>query len=329
MLLLQTSAASSSHALTVHHAYARLGDLKAQLRHLQAAAAAELAQQQVEKRQAEQLEAEQQQAQRAEAAKQEAEASKAENLHIQQGQHRKKQVDSAAQHVSSRLPAVEAPTSALKQTSAPSHAQHGAMSSGSSIVHVAREPVPLESIPLSKPRQAVQSAPKSLLEIQAEQEAESAQAAAAKAAVSSPAKRRNKPGHLPSASSPAQQSSSDSKSQARVLQVKRQKPGQNPAANIPAANVAAAIPVKVLPLPRNAAGKAAAAEAVAAPAKIKLMARPQVGIRPCCTHSPCCLPFPGLQAESTRARTIRLCSGDLQQQRVRLPLSTCYSSSLV
>ncbi|KAL0031856.1 hypothetical protein WJX79_000268 [Trebouxia sp. C0005] len=40
MLLLRTSAASNSPHLTLHHAFARLADLKAQLRHLQAAAAA-------------------------------------------------------------------------------------------------------------------------------------------------------------------------------------------------------------------------------------------------------------------------------------------------
>ncbi|KAL0054989.1 hypothetical protein WJX82_005498 [Trebouxia sp. C0006] len=39
MLLLRTSAASNSPHLTLHHAFARLADLKAQLRHLQAAAA--------------------------------------------------------------------------------------------------------------------------------------------------------------------------------------------------------------------------------------------------------------------------------------------------
>ena len=58
MLLLRTSAASNSPHLTLHHAFARLADLKAQLRHLQAAAAVEAAQQLQE-----QLQAQRQQAQ--------------------------------------------------------------------------------------------------------------------------------------------------------------------------------------------------------------------------------------------------------------------------
>lgn len=52
MLLLRTSAASNSPHLTLHHAVARLADLKAQLRHLQAAAAVEAAQQLQEQLQA-------------------------------------------------------------------------------------------------------------------------------------------------------------------------------------------------------------------------------------------------------------------------------------
>ena len=58
MLLLRTSAASNSPHLTLHHAFARLADLKAQLRHLQAAAAVEATQQLQE-----QLQAQRQQAQ--------------------------------------------------------------------------------------------------------------------------------------------------------------------------------------------------------------------------------------------------------------------------
>ena len=58
LLLLRTSAAANAPHLTLHHAYARLVDLKSQLRHLQAAAAAEAAQQFQE-----QLQAQRQQAQ--------------------------------------------------------------------------------------------------------------------------------------------------------------------------------------------------------------------------------------------------------------------------
>ena len=66
LLLLRTSAASNSPHLTLHHAYARLVDLKSQLRHLQAAAAAEAAQQLQEQLQARRQQAQLEEAQAAE-----------------------------------------------------------------------------------------------------------------------------------------------------------------------------------------------------------------------------------------------------------------------
>lgn len=243
MLLLRTSAAANNHALTLHHAYARLGDLKSQLRHLKAAAAAEEAQ----LKQAEKQLAKKEKEEREEAARQQAAAE----TQLDAAQNSPLQADPASaesflhpQARRSSLPqSMTAATNATKQA------------------------------PVSEPtgvlKQTIQPAAKSLLEIQAEQAAESAQAAAAKAAASSPSRSRNRAAKTSSTVTPAQKPFAD-KSQAKVLQVKRPKPGQPPASN------SAPGSLKVVPLTRNAAGKVAVAESVPMPGKIKLMARPQV-----------------------------------------------------
>lgn len=253
ILLLRACAAANNHALALYHAYARLGDLKSQLHHLQAAAAAELAQQQqAEKQSAEQQLAQQQLAHKGKAA---------EECETEGGD--KPQSDK--QHPEMQTQPSQAP---LPPATSASHQQPAHTNSKAGLSSAAHTPASAHQAPLSKSQQYTPSIPaaKSLLEIQAEQAAESAEAAAAKAAASSPSKFRNKPSRANSAHSPAQNTAS----QAKVLHVKRPKPGQLPAAN------GLAGPPKVVPLTRTVAGKVAVAETVPVPGTIKLMARPQV-----------------------------------------------------
>ena len=241
MLLLHTSAAANNHALTLHHTYARLGDLKFQLRHLKAAAAAEEAQ----LKQAEKQLAKKEKEAREEAARQQAAAET--------------QLDAAH---NSPLQADPASAESFLHPQARRSSLPQSMTAATNATKQAPEPTGVL-------QQSIQPAAKSLLEIQAEQAAESAQAAAAKAAASSPSRSRNKAAKASSTVTPAQKPSAD-KSQAKVLQVKRPKPGQPPASNSSSGSL------KVVPLTRNAAGKVAVAESLPVPGKIKLMARPQV-----------------------------------------------------
>ena len=281
MLLLRTSAAGNNHALTLHHAYARLGDLKTQLRHLQLAAATELAQQQqAEKQMAEQQLAEQQRvaketAAKDMAAKETAVKEQAERQQPASGEAGRQQTAADTLSLPGRpLSSVSASSSKQKPSQTSSEHTSGRSDATPAPLDSTAVPAPLDSTavpaPLGTVKQSVRAIPKGLLEIQAEQAAESAQQAAAKAAASSPAQHRSKKqGQASSASSPAPATSSD-KSQAKVLQVKRPKPGQTPTANATSGSL------RVVPLMRNAAGKVAVVETPLVQQKVKLMARPQV-----------------------------------------------------
>lgn len=272
MLLLRTSAAGNNHALTLHHAYARLGDLKTQLRHLQLAATAELAQQQ----QAEKQMAEQQLAEQQQVAKENADKDKAsKETAVKEQAERQQPASEEAGRQQTAADTLSLPGRPVSSVSASSSKQKPSQTSSD---HTSGRsdatPAPLDSAavpaPLGTVKQSVRAIPKSLLEIQAEQAAESAQQAAAQAAASSPAQNRSKKqGQASSASSPAPATSSD-KSQAKVLQVKRPKPGQTPTANATPGSL------RVVPLMRNAAGKVAVADNPFVQQKVKLMARPQV-----------------------------------------------------
>lgn len=202
LLLLRTSAASNAPHLTLHHAYARLIDLKSQLRHLQAAAAAEAAQQlQV------QLHAQRQQAQleEAQAAEQMAEAQASSTSPHQDpaviaAEKRHANDSPAAQH-SQPSDNQQQPVSSLQPHPHHSHTQqptgltsnHPAVNAlviGSPGTHSPQQP-PAASPSASKPAAAPVSlltgkatqpgkqAPMGLLEIQAEQEAEAVRKAEA------------------------------------------------------------------------------------------------------------------------------------------------------
>ncbi|KAL0019463.1 hypothetical protein WJX77_007420 [Trebouxia sp. C0004] len=283
MLLLRTSAASNSPHLTLHHAFARLADLKAQLRHLQAAAATEAAQQ---------LQA-QLQAQRQQTQLRKAEAEAAEQALEPKAQTTPPSLFTSAVTVDSanidHLPSTSQSISSQRQGRpyqphlqpdqfkpgspgpAPSAGQGSPAQqpqSPSAGAVLALLPVSTTLAPASLFRpDAVKSdrtAPLGLLEIQAEQEAEAARAAEAAAARSSHgrgshrASAKQAPSYV--SDGPAQ------RGQSRVLQVKRQKPGQ----------VTPMLPTpKVLPLTKAPSGKVVVATPAPTPGKIKLMARPQ------------------------------------------------------
>ena len=244
MLLLQTSAAANAPHLTLHHAYARLTDLKSQLRHLQAAAAAEAAQQ---------LQG-QLQAQRQQAQLEEARAAEA----LTEAQ------------ASSQLPSPNVPPTALDMVHAnsspllaqqpqsntsqqqhflshqfPLHPRHVVKAPGLGPVHLAadssimgspsnqhaEQPSAISSSDIATPSQPVDApvslftgkapqpskpAPMGLLEIQAEQEAEAARSA--EAARAAPAGRFGKGKQKPDGAKPTQAGLSQP-GQPRVLQV--------------------------------------------------------------------------------------------------------------
>lgn len=206
LLLLRTSAASKAPHLTLHHAYARLADLKSQLRHLQAAAAAEAAQQLQEQLQAQRQQTELEEAQ---AAQQMAEAESsstsphqdlavtaveklhandspaAQNihtsddqqrhasslqLHLQQHSHPKQSTGQSSSH----------PANALILGSPDTHLPEQPPAASPSISKPAAAPV---SLLTGKATQPSKQAPMGLLEIQAEQEAEAARRAEASRAV--------------------------------------------------------------------------------------------------------------------------------------------------
>ena len=203
MLLLRTSAAASSPHLTLHHAFARLADLKVQLRHLQAAAAVEAAQQVQE-----QLQAQRQQSQL-----QKAEAEAAQQA-LKPQAHPTPPIlstsavttDPAADHLLSTSQSVSSqrqgrpyqphlqpdqfkpgspgPAPSAGQGSPAQQSQSEASSSAGAVLN----PMPASAAlaPTSRfrpdPVKVDQPAPLGLLEIQAEQEAEAARAAEAAAA---------------------------------------------------------------------------------------------------------------------------------------------------
>ena len=251
MLLLRTSAAARAPHLTLHHAYARLADLKAQLRHLQAAAATEAAQQLQE-----QLQTQRQQAQLADA---QAAEQQAETQASTQPLHHAQSLapnSAPASSSSSSTSAVQRPELSLDAQQPPppsytgSHPGQNSMQpyghtytpgqaaaaststascpiqpsteapvSSSSFARQAsnRAAVPAVSMLTGQAQQASRAAPMSLLEIQAEQEAEAARAAeAAKASQAGHAGRGK-----PRSEGPAKASSAASSQpgQARVLQV--------------------------------------------------------------------------------------------------------------
>ena len=252
MLLLRTSAAAKAPHLTLHHAYARLADLKSQLRHLQAAAAAEAAQQLQE-----QLQAQRQQAQLEEA---QAAQQLAETQMDTQSPHpaQTASVPDTSPTSSTGNPALQQPQFTVQQQeplvkkgglcskegvhpiSGQAHRQSqaaalAAASVGSQSHSSAQQPpvapsstaaapskeaaAPAISLLTGQPQQASRPAPIGLLEIQAEQEAEAARAAeAAKAAKEGRGGRgrQTSEGHQ---SSRASSAAASQPGQPRVLQV--------------------------------------------------------------------------------------------------------------
>lgn len=242
LLLLRTSAASDSPHLTLHHAYARLADLKSQLRHLQAAAAAEAAQQLQEQMQAQRQQA---QIEEAEAAEQLAEAqanstaprlelsaAAAKTVHangslsIQQVQSKGDQ----QQRISSPHPNLHH----YKQPPGHSSSNSAAATSvlGSSANQPAQQPPPASASTAAAPSQpaaapvslltgqaspASKLAPMGLLEIQAEQEAEALRNAEAARAM--PSGRHGKGKQKSDGNQPPQAAGAAQPGQARVLQV--------------------------------------------------------------------------------------------------------------
>ena len=241
MLLLRTSAASNSPHLTLHHAFARLADLKAQLRHLQAAAAVEAAQQLQE-----QLQAQRQQAQlfnsETEADEQALEpqahptspslSTSAVTVDSASADH----LPSTSQSVSSQRqgrpyqphlqpdqfkPGSPGPAPSAGQGSPAQQPQSAASPSPSAGAVLALPPVSAALAPTSlfrpDPVKSDRPAPLGLLEIQAEQEAEAARAAEAAAARPSHGRGSHrasaKQAPSPVSDAPAQ------RGQSRVLQV--------------------------------------------------------------------------------------------------------------
>ncbi len=238
MLLLRTSAASNSPHLTLHHAFARLADLKAQLRHLQAAAAVEAAQQLQE-----QLQAQRQQAQLLNA-----ETEAAEQALEPQAHPTSPSLPTSAvtiDSVSTHLPSTSQSVSSQRQGRPyQAHLQHDQFKPGSS----GPGPSAGQGSPAQQPQSAAspsagsvlapppasaalaptslfrpdpvksdRPAPLGLLEIQAEQEAETARAAEAAAARPSHGRGSHrasaKQAPSPVSDAPAQ------RGQSRVLQV--------------------------------------------------------------------------------------------------------------
>jgi hypothetical protein len=238
MLLLRTSAASNSPHLTLHHAFARLADLKAQLRHLQAAAAAEAAQQLQE-----QLQAQRQQAQLLKAEAEAAEQAPKSQAHpVSPGLSASAvTIDSAIDHLPSTSQSVSSqrqgrpyqphlqpdqfkpgspgPVPSAGQGSPAQQPQSEASPSAGAVLAPPPASAALAPASLFTP-DAVKSdrpAPLGLLEIQAEQEAEAARAAEAAAARPShgrgPHRASTKQAPSPVSDAPAQ------RGQSRVLQV--------------------------------------------------------------------------------------------------------------
>ena len=244
MLLLRTSAAAKSPHLTIHHAFARLNDLKAQLRHLQAAAAAEAAQQRQK-----QLLADKQQAvlQQSEAAKlQEAQAAQqqikpqstslpvqipldtvvpAPRQHQSKGQLQPNPVSKPAPpSSSSNVPSPHqthphtVQSASASPAGLPSATQRFLQPQPSGQSASAAEQQAASLRPTRHVNLLSKPAPVGLLEIQAEQEAESARAAEAAAEASSSAA-SSKAANRASGSHASPSTSAPQKSQARVLQV--------------------------------------------------------------------------------------------------------------
>ncbi len=239
MLLLRTSAASNSPHLTLHHAFARLADLKAQLRHLQAAAAVEAAQQLQE-----QLQAQRQQAQLIDAESEAAEQALEPRAHPMSPSPSTSAVTidsanidhlpSSRQSVSSQRqgrpyqphlqpdhfkPGSPGAAPSAGQGSPAQQPQSGASPSAGAVL--APPPASAALAPTSlfrpDPVKSDRAAPLGLLEIQAEQEAEAARAAETAAARPSHGRGSHqasaKQAPSPVSDAPAQ------RGQSRVLQV--------------------------------------------------------------------------------------------------------------
>ena len=253
MLLLRTSAAAKAPHLTLHHAYARLADLKSQLRHLQAAAAAEAAQQLQDHLQAQRQQAQLEEAQAAqrlattqahtETPHSAQSASPADTPPIASSSSPAMQQPQSTIHQQQQSLLSQArvhPKEGLEQVAGQSHPQSQTASSAATAVGFqshfpAQQPpaassstaaapskptaAPASSLLTGQPQQTSRPAPIGLLEIQAEQEAEAARAAeAAKAAKESRGGRgrQKTEGNQPSRASSA---GASQPGQPRVLQV--------------------------------------------------------------------------------------------------------------
>lgn len=242
LLLLRTSAASNAPHLTLHHAFARLIDLKSQLRHLQAAGAAAEAAQQLHK----QLQAQRQQAQleEAQAAEQLAEAqasslsprldssaTAAETMHaadspaaqqVQSGGAQQQRISSLQpnMHHSKQAPGHDYSNLAASTSGIGLPADCAQQPPAASVSTAAAPPQPAAA-PVSllngKAIQPSRLAPMGLLQIQAEQEAEAARNAEAARAV--PSGRQGKGKQKSDGAQPLQAAGASQPGQARVLQV--------------------------------------------------------------------------------------------------------------
>ena len=241
LLLLRTSAASNSPHLTLHHAYARLVDLKSQLRHLQAAAAAEAAQQLQEQLQAQRQQAQPEKAQAAEHLAEvqasspsphpDCSATAAETMQAN-GSPSAHQVRSSSeqQRTSSLQPNLHHSKQPLDHSSGNMAAstlvkgfpgtQPAQQPPAASASTAAAPSLPIdapESLLTGKAVQPSKLAPKGLLEIQAEQEAEAARNAEAARAV--PSGRHGKGKQKSDGTQSSQTAGASQPGQARVLQV--------------------------------------------------------------------------------------------------------------
>lgn len=242
MLLLRTSAASNSPHLTLHHAYARLVDIKSQLRHLQAAAAAEAAQQLQEQLQAQRQQAQFEEAQAAERLA-EAQASSltphldlsataAETLHangsplaqqVQPNSEQQQRISSLqpnlrrskqpSDHSSNNLAALTSVTGLPGNQPA----QQPPVAPASTAAAPSQPPAVPVSLLTGKAVHPIKPAPMGLLEIQAEQQAEAARNAVAGRAV--PSGRHGKGKQMSDGTQPVQTAGVSQPRQARVLQV--------------------------------------------------------------------------------------------------------------
>lgn len=245
-LLLQTSVAANAPHLTLHHAYSRLVDLKSQLRYLQAAAAAEAAQQLQE-----QLQAQTQQAQleQARAAEQLAEAQASSQVplpnlpltapdmaHANSSPVVAQQPQSSTGHQQQHFLSHQShlhPSHPIKLPGlSPSHSAADSSLIGSPGTHSARQPPAASSSDAATPSQpaaapvslftgkapqASKPAPMGLLEIQAEQEAEAARSAEAARAVAPGRSGKGKP--KADGAQPTRAAGAPQPGQPRVLQV--------------------------------------------------------------------------------------------------------------